>query len=279
MARSGFCPGLRAQTVTRGGGLVKAALVATGIKLLTGCATVPAQASFHQETAAGQNSPPSHAEPELLQHVHLVEAGQTLYGIAKGYGISVPELMAENGLTPQKAIEVGQTLLIPERARPKAPSRDSAAGPASAGNPPSPRPSASAHPVATGTAVGVLDWPLRGILYARFGRKGAQPHDGLDLAAPVGTLVKTAGPGRVLYAGEQRGYGFTVIIEHGDGLVTVYAHNREVRVKTGEQVRAAQVIATVGESGRTSGPHLHFEVRKEGTPVDPLRYLRVPPSA
>jgi murein DD-endopeptidase MepM/ murein hydrolase activator NlpD len=115
------------------------------------------------------------------------------------------------------------------------------------------------------------------VLYARFGRKGKEPHDGIDLSAPAGTPVKTAAPGRVIYAGEQRGYGQIVIVEHGGGLVTIYAHNQDLRVKSAQLVRPGQVIATVGESGRTSGPHLHFEVRKDGTPVDPLEYLGSPP--
>ncbi|MGZ6163005.1 MAG: peptidoglycan DD-metalloendopeptidase family protein [Myxococcaceae bacterium] len=124
-----------------------------------------------------------------------------------------------------------------------------------------------------------LQWPLRGVLYARFGRKGKSPHDGIDLAAPAGTPVRTAGEGAVLFAGPQQGYGLLVIIEHPHGLVTVYAHNRDLRVKTGQTVRDAQVIATVGESGKTSGPHLHFEVRQDGAPVDPLEFLGPPPSA
>ena len=111
---------------------------------------------------------------------------------------------------------------------------------------------------------GQLHWPLRGVLYARFGRKGKSPHDGIDLAAPAGTPVRTAGEGSVLFAGPQQGYGLLVIIEHAHGLVTVYAHNRDLRVRTGQQIREGQVIATVGESGKTSGPHLHFEVRQDG---------------
>jgi murein DD-endopeptidase MepM/ murein hydrolase activator NlpD len=126
---------------------------------------------------------------------------------------------------------------------------------------------------------GQLRWPLRGVLYARFGRKGKSPHDGIDLAAPAGTPVRTAAEGSVLFAGPQQGYGLLVIIEHAHGLVTVYAHNRDLRVRTGQQVRDGQVIATVGESGKTSGPHLHFEVRQDGAPVDPLEILGPPPSS
>lgn len=124
-----------------------------------------------------------------------------------------------------------------------------------------------------------LHWPLRGVLYARFGRKGKEQHDGIDLAAPAGTPVRTAAEGTVIFAGPQQGYGLLAIVEHAGGLVTVYAHNRDLRVRTGQAVREGQVIATVGESGKTSGPHLHFEVRQDGDPVDPLRYLGPPPSS
>jgi murein DD-endopeptidase MepM/ murein hydrolase activator NlpD len=119
----------------------------------------------------------------------------------------------------------------------------------------------------------MLDWPLRGVLYARFGKKGREPHDGIDLAVPVGTPVKTAQEGDVLYAGEQRGYGLIVIIQHSERLITLYAHSRDLRVRTGQKVRRGQVIATVGESGKTSGPQLHFEVRVDGKPMDPIDYL------
>jgi murein DD-endopeptidase MepM/ murein hydrolase activator NlpD len=93
------------------------------------------------------------------------------------------------------------------------------------------------------------------------------------LAAPAGTPVKTAGEGVVLFAGPQSGYGLIVVVGHERGLVTVYAHSRDLRVRTGQTVRPGQVIATVGESGKTSGPHLHFEVRVDGEPVDPVRFL------
>ena len=117
------------------------------------------------------------------------------------------------------------------------------------------------------------------VLYAKFGHKGKEGHDGIDLAAPAGSPVKTAGPGTVLFAGDQRGYGLIVLVEHDSHLITLYAHNRDLRVKTGQKVREGQVVATVGDSGKTSGPHLHFEVRKDGLPSDPLDFLGpVPPA-
>lgn len=220
---------------------------------------------------------PAHAEPDLVMPTHLVTAGQTLYRIAKIYGLSVAELLAANELVPGQPLHVGQELSIPGATAPR---------PAEALNPPVPPSLASelspemAGPMPMSPpAPAPLAWPLRGVLYARFGMKGREPHDGIDLAAPVGTPVKTAAAGSVLFAGMQRGYGNLVIVEHPMGLVTVYAHNRDLRVKTGQRVREGQVIATVGESGRTSGPHLHFEVRQQGVPVDPMRLLGAPPAS
>jgi murein DD-endopeptidase MepM/ murein hydrolase activator NlpD len=217
-----------------------------------------------------------HVEPELVSVRHRVEPGQNLYRIAKAYGLSPEDLAAANGITDARALAVGQELVIPGlgSVRPVA-LADPAEPPADAGTKTAKPPSARPRPV--GSATGTLDWPLRGVLYGRFGKKGAEQHDGIDLAAPEGTPVKTAAVGTVLFAGEQKGYGQLVIVEHPGGLVTLYAHNRDLRVKTGEKVRAEQVIATVGESGRTSGPHLHFEVRKGGVPVDPMGELKSAP--
>lgn len=330
-----------------------------------------------------------HVEPELVTVHHKVAPGQTLYRIARAYGVSTADLMEVNGIQDPRTLTVGQELVIPGASEPvdvpptepaamipPPPSRGSAddpdeptrdgppvlkrrstrpakvvmapkePGPSREEETPGPSaapaeeetpaarleralartatpppdvaaaknaPAAKESPAATaskparvdppGTRVaradpvpvptpasqaaeakpapghpGLLEWPLRGVLYARFGKKGKEPHDGIDLAAPAGTPVRTAAEGTVLFAGEQKGYGLIAIVEHERGLITLYAHNRDLRVKTGQKVRGGQVIATVGESGKTSGPHLHFEVRKEGIPVDPLEVLGpVPP--
>ncbi|MBI3184117.1 MAG: LysM peptidoglycan-binding domain-containing M23 family metallopeptidase [Myxococcales bacterium] len=209
-------------------------------------------------------APFPHQEPELVTapmeggRQHRVEKGESLYAIARIHGISAEELAEANGIADPRRLTAGRLLWVPVR-----PVRRGA-------NPPK----ASAESGSRGGAA--LDWPLRGVLYGRFGKKGREPHDGIDLAAPLGTPVRTAAEGTVLFAGEQRGYGLIAIIEHPIGLVTLYAHNKDLRVKAGQQVRREQVIATVGESGRTSGPHLHFEVRKGGLPVDPLPLLEGP---
>ncbi len=218
----------------------------------------------------------SHQEPDVSVTRHRVEAGQTAYRIARTYGISVDELLSANSIDDPTAIAVGTELVIPGASAP----RPVVAADSPEPEPPArPVPTVKQKPVAVGKKDGVLAWPLRGVLYARFGKKGTVAHDGIDLAAPAGSPIASSADGTVLFAGEQHGYGLIAIVEHAGGLATLYAHNRELKVKTGQAVRAGQTVATVGDSGRTSGPHLHFEVRKDGSPVDPLEYLGPVPKA
>jgi murein DD-endopeptidase MepM/ murein hydrolase activator NlpD len=99
-------------------------------------------------------------------------------------------------------------------------------------------------------------------------------HKGLDLAAPEGMKVVTALPGTVVFAGYERGFGNTVLIQHAGGLQTRYGHLGSIEVKSGEVVSGQQLVGTVGGTGRSTGPHLHFEVVRMGKPVDPLPRLR-----
>ncbi len=101
-------------------------------------------------------------------------------------------------------------------------------------------------------------------------------HDGIDIAAPVGTPVHAAAAGRVIYAGRVRGYGNVVIVQHANHYATVYAHNSVNKVREGQSVSRGQVISKVGTTGRTTGPNLHFEVRRDNVASNPLRYLPPP---
>lgn len=121
-----------------------------------------------------------------------------------------------------------------------------------------------------------LAWPLAGPVTSPYGRRGRRHHDGIDIGAPPGTEVRAAAAGAVIYAGSLRGYGRMIIIRHEDGFVTVYAHNARQRVRAGARVRRGDPIATVGRSGRTTGPNLHFEVRRDNVAYDPLALLPVP---
>jgi murein DD-endopeptidase MepM/ murein hydrolase activator NlpD len=98
-------------------------------------------------------------------------------------------------------------------------------------------------------------------------------HTGMDYAAGTGVAIAAAGPGIVIWAGPRGGYGNAVVIDHGKGLATLYAHQSRVNVTVGQRVKTGQVIGFVGQTGMSTGPHLHFETRELGTPVDPLFYL------
>jgi len=118
-------------------------------------------------------------------------------------------------------------------------------------------------------------WPVRGRVISGFGPKpNGNTNDGINLSVPEGTPVQAAADGVVAYAGnELKGYGNLVLIRHSNGWVTAYAHNSQILVKRGEEVRRGQVIAKAGKSGNVSSPQLHFEVRRGATPVDPLEHL------
>ncbi|MDH3602607.1 MAG: M23 family metallopeptidase, partial [Candidatus Tectomicrobia bacterium] len=117
-------------------------------------------------------------------------------------------------------------------------------------------------------------WPLHGTITRHFQPRGAQRHDGIDIAAAKGTPIRAAADGRVIFSDwGPGGYGRLVIIQHPDQLVSVYAHNHENLVRTHQTVRRGDIIASVGRSGRTTGYHLHFEVRRKTAPVSPLKFL------
>lgn len=110
---------------------------------------------------------------------------------------------------------------------------------------------------------------------AKLGRGVSATHDGLDLIAPAGSPIYAALPGRCVYSGREfSGYGNVILIAHGNDLYTLYSHNSQNLIGYGQCVNAGQRIALVGNTGRTSGPHLHFEMRLDSTPIDPLRHMR-----
>ncbi|HZR80585.1 MAG TPA: M23 family metallopeptidase [Candidatus Binatia bacterium] len=120
---------------------------------------------------------------------------------------------------------------------------------------------------------GGIVWPAEGRISSGFGRRGRTNHDGIDIAAPEGTPVHVVADGTVIFSGVLRGYGNTVIVEHRGGVTTVYAHNRENGVALGTRVHRGATIATIGQTGKTTGPNLHFEVRHDKVAHDPLAYL------
>jgi murein DD-endopeptidase MepM/ murein hydrolase activator NlpD len=194
---------------------------------------------------------------------HRVRSGENLYRIGKAYGVDYRELARVNGIDKADRIEVGQEIVIPNATRELpveiiTPTRAREDRPAAADLP------ADRSP---------FIWPVDGGIASAFGPRGETHHDGIDIAAPAGTPVHAARGGRVLYADELRGYGNLLIIDHGEGYATVYAHNRINEVVSGAIVRQGDVIALVGDSGESSEPGLHFEVRQDNVARNPIFYL------
>jgi murein DD-endopeptidase MepM/ murein hydrolase activator NlpD len=134
------------------------------------------------------------------------------------------------------------------------------------------RSSYSAPSDSTPSASGFI-WPVNGPVVSGFGMRWGRMHEGIDIAVGSGTPIHAAASGRVVYAGWMEGYGNLVAIDHGGGLSTAYAHQSSIAAGVGQTVSQGQTIGYVGCTGHCFGPHLHFEVRVNGSPVDPLSYL------
>ena len=125
---------------------------------------------------------------------------------------------------------------------------------------------------ATPSAAGLI-WPVHGPITSPFGPRWGGFHPGIDIGVPTGTPIEAAAAGTVIYCGWESGYGNLVVIDHHNGLATAYAHQSRIAVSCNQDVAQGQVIGYVGCTGFCTGPHLHFEVRVNGSPVDPLGYL------
>jgi murein DD-endopeptidase MepM/ murein hydrolase activator NlpD len=241
-------------------GVGRACLLAVLLGTAGGCAVFQ-----RREPPIPLTSPEPHAEPDLVGATHVVQPGETLYRIAQAYGVEPRELLEINDLFDPRALRPGMDLFIPGVSRPiSLPTLPS-------GTIPDPGPKDLARRNGQRMA-----WPVRGVLYSRYGVREGERHDGIDIAAPVGTIIGAAAPGTVIYAGQQAGYGSIVIVRHDrehSGLVTLYAHASVLMVREGDRVAAGTPIAKVGMSGRTTGPHLHFEIREGARPRNPLFFL------
>lgn len=230
---------------------------------------------------------PHHEEPGHAGVVHVVRRGETVYRIARSYGVDAADLMETNGISDPSAVAAGTELFVAGASRvvDVPPSEWTAVAPGRAAEPLGPEPGTSRGepppaptprpptPPGPGDGVAPLAWPLKGVLYGRYGVRAGQRHDGIDIAAPEGAPVGAAADGVVIFAGDQAGYGALVILKHANDLVTLYAHNSRVLVKDGQRVSRGDPIARVGQTGRTTGPHLHFEVRQGTRPRNPLLFL------
>lgn len=202
--------------------------------------------------AAAIESPRPTATP--TPRTHEVRSGESLLEIAAQYDVSVDAISEVSGLWDPNRLRVGQVLTIPV--------------PGYVAHTPAPDKSSDLR----------LWWPMQGEITTYFGEKEAYylsgAHTGIDLAADVGAPVRAAADGKVVVAVKQaNNLGWHIVLDHGSGYSTVYGHLSRFAVDEGDVVKRGGAIGSVGNTGFSLGPHLHFEVRRSGTPVDPLKYL------
>ena len=179
--------------------------------------------------------------------VYYVKKGESLWSISREYNVKLEAIIAANSITDASKISTGQQLRIP--------------------NVPGAR-----------SSICNFIWPARGRITSPYGMRvisGRKDfHAGIDIGGPTGTNIVAAESGRVSYAGYMRGYGNVIILSHDGGYSTVYGHNSVNLVKKGQYVNKGSVIAKMGSTGNATGPHLHFEIRSSGKPVNPISYLK-----
>lgn len=202
---------------------------------------------------------------------YVVKRGDTLYSIAFRYGLDFKELAQKNGIDGRYRIFVGQRLKLYEQSETTKPVNVEQNNLADA-NPSKSQNSATASQRDTSNITEIAwYWPHSGKIVRTF-KDGSSLSKGVDLTGNFGDSVLAAASGTVVYAGNGLvGYGNLIIIEHSNSLLSAYANNQSILVNEKDKVDAKQVIATMGEQG--DQPSLHFEIRSNGKPVDPLRYL------
>ncbi len=244
--------------------LVLTALFATA--LLAGCASRTERAPV-----ADQSSTP--AASQQAGGTYVVKPGDTLYKIAQAHGMEVARLSQLNNITNPSQLAIGQVLRLDgSTPAPSGASQGAVATPI----PVTPVEAPPAGEAATAPAqrasdAGVISWawPANGKIIQGFN----STTKGIDIEGAIGAPVLAAAEGKVMYAGNGvRGLGNLILLGHSNGFITAYAHNQSLLVKTGDVVKKGAKIATIGQSD-TSSPRLHFEIRRRGTPVNPLSYL------
>ncbi len=201
--------------------------------------------------ASSENYSRSRPAEEQETFSYTVRRGDTLAGLAVRFDTEIDRIKQLNGLNDDKLL-VGSELEIPGSGERYSPSR--------------------LHEID-------FMWPTTGRITSGFGSRthpltGEQDfHTGVDIAAPHGTPIKASAAGEVVFAGWKGGYGYTVKIDHGSDVETLYAHNSQIGVDKGDYVSKGEVISYSGNTGTSSGPHLHFEIINRGEHVDPLQYL------
>jgi murein DD-endopeptidase MepM/ murein hydrolase activator NlpD len=227
---------------------------------------------------------------------HRVSVGETGIAIARAYGVPWSEIVALNNLAEPFVLRSGEYLRLPDSASavPVSGTLQNAQSPdaqamadaftldiddiVTGSQPAKPepgRPAIATAIVPPGAFAGAFGWPLDGRLLGRFGSQGGgRVNDGINIAAGLGSPVAAAGDGVVVYSGNEISvFGGLVMVDHGGGWITAYGHLGELAVKRGDRVKRGAMLGSVGETGYVDTPQLHFEIRKDRQPVDPLTKL------
>jgi len=179
--------------------------------------------------------------------IYYVKKGESLWSISREYNVKLEAIIAANSITDASKISTGQQLRIP-------------------------------NVLGARSNIGNFIWPVRGRITSPYGVRvlygRKEFHAGIDIGDPTGTNIVAAESGRVSYTGYMRGFGNVIVLSHDGGYSTVYGHNSVNLVKKGQYVKRGSVIGKVGRTGNATGPHLHFEIRLSGKPVNPLPYLK-----
>ena len=204
--------------------------------------------------------------PERKGVYHVVEKHQTLYRICKTYQVDIKEVASLNNIVDPSRIQTGQRIFIPGAVKVLKVEIYIDDVVTESGEKEREKIACKKHD---------FIWPVEGQCVDVFEETERKRHQGIDITSPSGTPIKASSSGTVLYSGNTiRGYGNLIILRHSEEFVTVYAHNQVNLVEEGVWVERGQVIGKVGQTGRASGPHLHFEIRKNNKAVDPLLFLK-----
>lgn len=194
---------------------------------------------------------------------HLVKPGETGFAIALDYAVPWEQIALANNLDPAMPVKAGRKLLIPTLLNPPATSAIPTAAPVTP---------VTAAPAPTRSAR--FAWPVSGPIRRGYVAGGGDYHDGIDITAPRDTMVRAAAAGIVTFAGEEKEqFGNLVVLDHGDGWFTAYGFLSRVTVRKGAKVTAGERVGLVGSTGLAKGSELHFEVRRNGKPIDPQAEL------
>ncbi|KXS49847.1 MAG: peptidase M23 [Halanaerobium sp. T82-1] len=178
--------------------------------------------------------------------IYRVSPGESIASIASKFNIKAETIMKDNNIKDSSKLKIDQNLIL-RGAKPEFSYQDR------------------------------LDqkfmYPINTRITSYYGPRWGRIHEGIDFAAPMGSPIRAVSSGRVVYSGWASGYGYVVIIEHQKGLRTLYAHNSKLLVRSGESVGRGEVISRSGNTGNSTGPHLHFEVQVNGRPENPLNYI------